>query len=141
MRVRNIPEDRCPGRATIGLVPNAHMTSPISIEIEADSPVVEFELMGSPKFLSKDDGHQLPGGGVLYWRGSESRRGFGFRSVAQFLLHIGDEVGAGLIAAYLYDKLKKGRATRLRIDRAEVKIDKGEITSALEVRIGENKAS
>jgi predicted transcriptional regulator len=54
-------------------------------------------------------------------------------------LHVGDEVGAGLIAAYLYDKLKKGRATKLRIDRTEVEIDKGEIARVLSEHIEQDK--
>lgn len=115
------------------------MISSISIEVEADSPVVEFELMGRPTSISESQSCQLPGGGTLHWRGEESRRAFPIRTVCYFLLHVGDEVGAGLIAAYLYDKLKKGRATRLRIDRTEVEIDKGEITRVLSEHIEQDK--
>jgi hypothetical protein len=115
------------------------MAAPIFIEVEADGPVVDFELMGRPKFLSRGDGHLLIGGGILYWRGARCARASGFQTISHFLLHVGEGVGTGLIAAYLYDKLKKGHATTLRIDRTEVQIDRSEITRVLEKHIGENK--
>lgn len=115
------------------------MTAPISIEVEADGPVVEFELMGRPKSLSEGDSCELPGGGTLYRRGNEGRRAVGFRTICHFVLHLGDGVGTGIIAEYLYDKLKKGRATRLRIDRTEIQIEKGEITRVLEEHIEEDR--
>lgn len=111
------------------------MKTPIFIEVEADGPVVEFELLGHPTSLSNGDSCELPGGGTLYWRGEEGRRTLDSRTICHFVLHLSDGVGTGLIAAYLYDKLRKGRATKLRIDRTEVEIHKGEITRVLEEHI------
>ena len=43
-------------------------------------------------------------------------------------------VGASLAANWLYDKLR-GRADRIRIDRREITLDKGEITKILEEKL------
>jgi hypothetical protein len=94
--------------------------------------------MGRPKSISRDEGHPLPGGGTLYWHAGIVRKGVGFPTISHFLLQLGGDVGTGLIAAYLYDKLTKGRATKLRIDRTEVEIDEGEITRVIEEHIEEH---
>jgi len=54
-----------------------------------------------------------------------------------FLLHLGKDVAVGVVSAYLYDKLK-GRATKLRVDREEIQIEKNEITRIFTEHIEES---
>lgn len=69
------------------------------------------------------------------YQGTIIRLAVGFPDIIRVVLEIGEEVaigiGAGLISAWLYDKLKERKVEKLRIERIEVRIDKGEIERIL----------
>lgn len=76
----------------------------------------------------------LPGGAVVTWKGQIERKAIGSPTTITLLLSFGTGVASGLVASWLYDKLK-GRASTLRIERTVIQINEGEITRIITERI------
>jgi hypothetical protein len=101
--------------------------TPSFIEIESHDRRLDFELMNHPASLQEGVAYTLPDGSTLLWQPGPMRKAHGLPAIFHFILVYARDVSAGVLGAYLYDKLK-GKATALLIDRQEVQIDKGEIT-------------
>jgi hypothetical protein len=99
----------------------------VAIEIETHDRALEFDLMGNPAFLEKGVALTLPDGSRLAWQPGPMRKAYGLPQILRYVLEYGSGVSAGILASYLYEKLK-GRATVLRVDRQEIQIEQGEIT-------------
>jgi hypothetical protein len=62
-------------------------------------------------------------------------KGVGFPEVVSILMQFGGTVAAGVVVNWLWDKLKRGKAERLSIDRREITLDQGEITRIVDETI------
>jgi hypothetical protein len=77
--------------------------------------------------------HDAPGGARLELgrMPMEKRHVPGLESLATVLVSFGAGVAVNLFSAWLYDKLKSGRVTRIRIDRTEVEVTPEAITRVI----------
>ena len=119
----------------------ADQEPPISLtelmfEIETHDRQLEFDLMGNPASLYQGVALTLPDGSTIAWQPGPLRKAPGLPKILHFILVCGRDVSVGVLASYLYEKLK-GRATVLRVDRQEIRIDKGEITRVITEHIEE----
>lgn len=98
----------------------------IFIEIQSQDEGLSSEIMEGPKKM--DIKADLPGNAVIM-KVHPSIEGKNM-----FLLSFGTKVAPGLLANWLYEKIN-GRATKLRIDRADVEINKSEIEKIITEKI------
>jgi len=104
----------------------------VVLEVEATRGVLlAHELFGSSKTGSTIS---LPGDAVLELQDVIERRSLDVPSLVTLALTIPTGIASSLLANWIYDKFK-GRAKTLRIDRAEVTFDEGEIEKILVERI------
>lgn len=101
----------------------------IFIEIQSKDERLVSEIMETPKKM--DMNADLPGNAVIM-KVHPSIEG-----KEMFLLSFGAKVAPGLLASWLYEKIK-GRATKLLIDRIEVQINKSEIERVISEKIAAN---
>jgi hypothetical protein len=111
----------------------------MEIVIETDDTSISADLMGVNTLSAGKTKVQLPGGASLIWQGESFGKATGFENAILFTLEFASSVRASLVAAWLYDKLKNRKVRRLRINRTEVTLDKGEITRVLREEIEEYK--
>ena len=80
---------------------------------------------------------EIPGGGTITMGRMLIRKGADFPRVMEVVLSLGRDVTVGIVAAYLYDKLKgrKDKIQSMTINRREVHLEKGEITKVIEEEI------
>ena len=109
------------------------MIQSLQIAIQTPDKHFDFDVLGSRR-ISAGDSVEVAPGARLVWQGSIGYKAFGEPSWATYLLEIAGAVPAGVIAAWLYHKLK-GRALRMTIDRTEVEIEEGEIKKVIQERI------
>lgn len=102
----------------------------MQLEIDIRDIRVAFDILGTPGRLTSGSQVTAPGGATLTFEGLVERRALDIPGVLQFIVDCSVNVEIGLLAAWLYDKVK-GRAARLRINRVEVEIDEGEIKRVL----------
>lgn len=102
----------------------------MQLEIDIRDIRVAFDILGTPGRLTPGSQVNAPGGATLTFEGLVERRALDIPSVLQFVVDCSVNVELGLLAAWLYDKVK-GRASRVRINRVEVEIDEGEIKRVL----------
>ncbi len=100
----------------------------ILIEIETRDEGLASELKEAHKKYRKAG--LPPNATLLEVVASKAREGTHF-----FMLTFGIKVDTGLIANWLYEKLRD-RATKLRMDRIEVQINKSEIERVILEKIG-----
>ncbi len=98
----------------------------MKIEIATQDRQLGFDLMGTPDFLGSGTKVEIPGKAILTFDGLSGKKSFGFPQTLEFLLTFTTGVSTGIVANWLYDKIKD-RASKIRIDRTEVEISKGEI--------------
>ncbi len=110
----------------------------LQIEIDTEDRKLGFDLMGTPDSLSAGSEVKVPGNALLAFEGIIGRKAFGFPGTLEFIMTFTTGVSAGVVANWLYEKLK-GRTSRIRIDRTEVQLNKGEIERIIVERIEKNK--
>lgn len=96
------------------------------IEIDTEDRQLSSDLMGNSETAQNGQTVNIPGGAKLTLGPLVKRYAVGVPETIEAVLTFGSGVASGLVASWLYDKIK-GRATRLRIDETEVEINKGEI--------------
>jgi hypothetical protein len=82
--------------------------------------------MGNITSLVRGATIEAPGNAMLTYDGLIGKKAVGFPLTLEFILTVTTGVSTGLVANWLYDKIK-GRASTLRINRTEVRMSKGEI--------------
>lgn len=87
----------------------------LHIEVESTDRALVSHVMGTGS-VAVGQVAELPGGGSIEYRGAMSQKSFDRPEVSEFLLHLAEDVGKGLLAAWLYDKLQG--------DRTEVNLNK-----------------
>ena len=93
-----------------------------------------FELLDKPS-ASVGDSIEIADQVRLIYNGSIIQKAIGFPEIINFTLTSGSGVAAGVIAAWLYDKLKGRKVDKLIIERTEVELDKGQIRKVIEERV------
>ena len=106
----------------------------MQIEVETRDIRVAFDILGTPGRLASGTSVSAPGGATLTFEGLIERRAFNVPGVLQFIVNSSIDIDIGLLAAWLYEKVK-GRATHLRINRVEIQIEEGEIKRVLSEQI------
>src|SRR5690349_12107026 len=102
------------------------MSVTVLVQIDTQDRRLAFDLMDSTA-LSKGDRHELGGGASVTFQGIVGKKSaFGVQETIELAISFSSGVGSGLIANWLYGKLK-GKATRVRIHRQEVELDRGKI--------------
>jgi hypothetical protein len=101
----------------------------IFIEIQSQDEGLSSEIMEGPKKM--DIKADLPGNAVIMKVHPI------IEGKNMFLLSFGTKVAPGLLANWLYEKIN-GRATKLRIDRVDVQINKSEIERIITEKIENN---
>ena len=105
----------------------------MDIEIQTQDRFLAFELLGK-KSVSLHDSVDLPGNAKLSYNGSVIRKSFGVPEIVNFSVTFGSGVAAGLVANWLYDKLKD-KTKKITINRREIQLDKDEIKKIIEESI------
>jgi hypothetical protein len=85
-----------------------------------------------------DSQTEIPGGAVIASKSEMIRRMEVDSHLIELVITFSSGVSTSLIATWIYDKLK-GRASRVRINRKEVKFDKGQIEKILIEEIEKGK--
>lgn len=108
----------------------------MNVEIDTHDRQLVSELFESPS-LSVGQQRSIPGGATVTYQGEVIRKAVGIPETIMLTVALGTgtSVVGSLIANWLYDKLKGGRAVSLRIDRREVQIEDGEIKRVVEETI------
>lgn len=101
----------------------------ILVEIETQDAGLEQELMEKASMADKKT--SLPASAVLM----KVHLSLSTEGIFTFLLSFRPGVDAGLMSNWLCEKIK-GRATRLRLDKAEVQINKEEIEKIMIEKMG-----
>ena len=96
------------------------------LEIETNDWEFIMELMGTPNGIQSGSQIKVPGGAILHFRSIIGRKAFDSSKIFEFTLSFGIGVSAGIVANWLYEKLN-GRIPKIRINRSEIHINKGEI--------------
>jgi len=105
----------------------------ISIEIETQDKRLISDLFESRRISSGFKKEILEGASIRFESG-RIREAVGFPDIIQITLIFGSGVAASYLANWLYAKLS-GRVTKIRIDRLEIKFDKGEIEKILREKV------
>jgi len=110
----------------------------IRVEIETFDKDLDFDLFGT-KTLSKGMQKTIAEGVSVAYEYTEYRKAVGFADIIHVIVTIGRDVpigvAAGLIATWLYDKLKGRKVEKLKIERTEIEVDKGEIKRVIMEKI------
>ena len=80
---------------------------------------------------------EIPGGATITMGRALLRKSLGIPRAVEIVLSVGKDLAVGVVATYLYDKLKahKGEKPHMTIDYREIHLDKGEITKIIEEEI------
>ncbi len=96
------------------------------LEIETNDREFIMELLGTSDGLRCGRQIEIPGGAILHFRGIIGRKDFDSSKIFEFTLSFGIGVSTGIVANWLYEKLNR-RIPKIRINRHEIHINKGEI--------------
>ena len=105
----------------------------IQIELYPEDKNLVFDLMGEGS-VGVDTLKEVMDGLSVQWKGGFVRKDFGGAGLVTVVLTLGTGIVGSVVANWLYDRLK-GRAKRIRIERQEIEVDKGEITKLIQERI------
>ena len=107
------------------------MAIELHIEVETLDANLSSELMGTQAVAGE---LPIPGNAKLKYSGEDVCKAAGMSRIVYLSLIFSGNVAASLVAAWLYDKLK-GKASKITIDRTEVRLDKGEIARIIQEKI------
>jgi hypothetical protein len=102
----------------------------IRLRIDTDDRRLAFDLMNNPPSVGSGSSTAIPGDATLTLESLFVRKALGLPETLEFVLNLGTGVGSGLVANWLYGRLKN-RNVVLRIEEEEVQIEEGEIRKAL----------
>lgn len=115
----------------------------VKIEIETFNKQLDFDLFETKERLARGMEIKIADGISARFEGTEFHLAIGFPDLVHFTITIGKDlaigVASGIISAWLYNKLKGRKVEKLRIERTEVNIDKGEIKRILMEKIEEER--
>jgi hypothetical protein len=101
----------------------------IPIEIETQDKFLTNEMFNTDQ-TRQGMQTELPSGAVLRYDKTFIRKALGVPEIIYLTLQFGEEVAAGLVAAWLYDKLKD-KTNSLKINNQQVPVEKKAIHQVL----------
>ncbi|MBI4938704.1 MAG: hypothetical protein HY846_10930 [Nitrosomonadales bacterium] len=107
----------------------------IEIEIETHDKELGFEMAGVGGSLTSGTIVEIPGGLKVKYDGALMRKAFGLPEVLQFIVDASTNVELGLLAAWLYDKVKSRKTTIVINRRVVSRITQDGILQVLEEEI------
>lgn len=110
----------------------------IQLYIDTEDQKLGFDLMGTPNSLTAGTKVEVPGNAILTLNNIIVRKAFGVPTTLEFIVTFTGGVSAGIVANWLYEKIK-GRASKIRIERTELQIKKGEIERIIVEKIKKNE--
>ena len=111
----------------------------MDIEVHTTNSRLMFELFDNPKSVSQGDKREVPGNAELENKGMMIFKSVGVPEILNFSLTFGSGVVAGLVANWLYDKLRDNKVKKLIINRREIHLGRGEIKKVIEEEIEESR--
>jgi hypothetical protein len=102
----------------------------LDIQIETTDRRLDFEMLEADH-VSRDTRIILSDGSTVRWAGAPLKKHAGEPYVFDLVVDLISAVGTGIVADWLYDKLK-GRTAKLRINRIEVEIEPDKIRIVIE---------
>ena len=105
----------------------------MELEVYTKDERLLFDILGKSS-ASTGKTIKIPGNAKLIYKGTSIREAVGTPEVINFVLMFGSEVAAGIVANWVYDKLKN-RAEKIVINRREVQMDREEIKRVIEEEI------
>jgi len=106
------------------------MEKTIKIEIHTHDRKLLSDILENSS-VSMGDETNISDQARIKYDGSYIRKALGFPEIIYLILTFSSGVSAGVIANWLYDKLKKKNIEKLIIDKTEVEINKEEITKII----------
>ena len=106
----------------------------MEISIYTHDNRLAFDLLGKSQ-AHAGDLIELGQGVSLSYKGTSIRKALGFPEIIMLSASIPTGVVAGILANWLWEKLKDRKVTKIEIDRTTVELDKGEIKRVIEERI------
>jgi len=106
----------------------------LDIQIDTTDRGLDIEMLGAGH-VSLGTQISLADGSTVTWSGAPLTKHAGdpyVFSLVAVLASSASAVAAGVVSNWLYDKLKRGRAARLRINRTEVEIEPNKIRIMIE---------
>jgi hypothetical protein len=110
----------------------------ISLLIDTHDPRLAVDMLGNPKEIGTGSRTSIPGNAEVTLKSLYIRRAFGLPETLELAITFGSGVAAGLVANWLFDKLKD-RDVRLRIEETEIQIEQGEIRRVITRKIEQQK--
>jgi hypothetical protein len=110
--------------------------SKANIKINDPERGTAFELMEEDGTLSTGDTHEIDDGVELTHEKMYLQKGAGGGEIVYFTLEFARNIGEGVAAAYIYDKLKDKNLGSLEIGGEEIEVDEDKIQKKLEEFVG-----
>lgn len=107
------------------------MSPHLNIEIESAERSLAFDLFETSQLAADDTRLTLGDGSTITYAGTLMRKAADMPELTRLVIDCVTAVGTGLVANWLYDKLK-GRPAKLRINRTEVEITRDKIRIVVE---------
>jgi hypothetical protein len=111
----------------------------IQIDIATKDRGLTGYLMGNPHTLSA--GHtklSIPGDADLVWEGEELAKAVpDLPRVVHFAVEFGSSVASGVVASWIWGKLKEKPVDHIMIDRTSVEFEEGQLKRILQEKIEE----
>jgi hypothetical protein len=92
----------------------------VQLDIETHDRRLGFDIAGVKNSLTAGTTVEVPGGATVEYRGSIVRKSFGIPEILQLVVDVAKGVEVGLLAAWLYDKVKGKEVEKIIINRRVV---------------------
>ena len=105
----------------------------MELEIHTWDKTLLFDILDKSS-ASIGDAITIPGDAKLTYKGTLICKALGIPRIINFVLTFGSGVAAGVVANWIYDKLKH-RVEKIVINKKEIQLDKREIKRIIEERL------
>ena len=107
----------------------------VSVEIETYDTTLAFDLFEEKKKLFAAQQKEIAKGVFLRFEGGTLREAFDTSEIIRLTIAVAKDVALpialGVVSNWLYDRIKNGRASKIRVNENETEITKDEIKKAL----------
>ena len=109
------------------------MVGSTKLRISYNDRMLNYDIIEpDEKRMAKGMSNTIEGDTEIIYQGTEIRKGFGGPEVSEFILEVGKGVPAGLLANWLYDRLKDSDVVSLNIGGQEVEVEEESIQEKLD---------
>jgi hypothetical protein len=112
----------------------------VQLDIETHDRRLGFDIAGVGNSLTAGTAVKVPGNATVEYQGSIVRKSFGIPEILQLVVDVSKDVEVGLLAAWLYDKVKGKEVERITVNRRVItEITADGIRQVLEEEIHSSK--